>query len=202
MFGINLVSLIKTLGYVGVFATVFTETALLIGFFLPGDSLLFTAGFLASQGLLHILPLLLVTAIGAILGDSAAYYIGKKFGPKIFHRENSRFFKKEYVHKTEAYYRTHGGKTLVIARFIPGIRAFAPVMAGVGKMKYHTFIIYNILGGVLWTLSLTLGGFYLGKVVPNVDRYILPIVIGIILISLLPPFLEVMRARRNKHPIV
>lgn len=182
----DLVPLIKTAGYLGVFTIVFLESGLLIGFFFPGDSLLFTAGFLASQGFFDIKILIAGCFIFAVLGDSIGYYIGKKLGPKIFTKDNSILFHKKHLERANNFYDKHGGKTIILARFIPVIRAFAPVVAGAGKMNYKRFVAFNLVGGVLWAIGVTLAGYYLGSLIPNVDKYLLPIVGLIIFASILP----------------
>jgi len=182
----DLVSLIKTAGYIGLFGIVFAESGLFIGFFLPGDSLLFTAGFLASQGFLDIIPLMLVTFAGAVLGDSFGYAFGRRVGPYIFRKEDSLFFHKDHLVRAQNFYAKYGGKAIVIARFMPIIRTFAPILAGVGKMHYPTFLFYNFLGAMLWAIGLTGLGYYLGNVIPNIDRYIILIVVFIILVSVSP----------------
>lgn len=182
----DLVELIRTVGYLGVFTIVFLESGLLIGFFFPGDSLLFTAGFLASQGFLDIKILITGCFLAAVAGDSIGYLIGKKLGPKIFNRENSIFFHKKYLERAQKFYDKHGGKTIILARFVPVIRAFAPVVAGVGTMNYKKFLAYNLIGGVLWAIGVTLAGYYLGSLIPDVDKYLLPIVGLIVLASILP----------------
>src|SRR3989344_1329775 len=182
----DLINLIKTIGYFGLFGIIFAESGVLAGFFLPGDSLLFTAGFLASQGYLNLWFLIGVTFVGAVLGDSFGYAFGRRMGPAIFKKEDSRFFHKDNLEKAERFYDKHGKKTIVIARFIPIVRTFAPILAGVGKMRYKTFLMYNIIGGAIWTIGLNILGFYIGNVVPGIDRYILPIVGLIILISIAP----------------
>ncbi len=183
---VDLVSLIQTVGYLGVFTIVLLESGLLIGFFFPGDSLLFTAGFLASQGFFDIKILIAGCFVAAVIGDSIGYYIGKKLGPKIFNKENSIFFHKKHLKTAQGFYDKHGGKTIILARFIPVIRAFAPVVAGAGKMDYKKFALFNLIGGVLWAIGVTLAGFYLGSIIPNVDKYLLPIVALIIIASILP----------------
>lgn len=182
----DLIALIKTAGYLGIFTIVFLESGLLIGFFFPGDSLLFTAGFLASQGYLNISVLIIGCFIFAVLGDSIGYYIGAKLGPKIFSKENSIFFHKKYLERAQKFYDKHGGKTIILARFIPVIRAFAPVVAGAGKMDYKRFVTFNLVGGVLWAIGVTLAGYYLGSLIPDVDKYLLPIIGLIIIASVLP----------------
>lgn len=182
----DLIPLIKTFGYLGIFAIVFLESGLLIGFFFPGDSLLFTAGFLASQGYLDITFLILGCFIFAVLGDSIGYYIGSKLGPKLFTKDNSIFFRKKYLERAQSFYDKHGGKTIILARFIPVIRAFAPVVAGAGKMNYKRFATFNLIGGVLWAVGVTSSGYFLGNMIPDVDKYLLPIIGLIIVASLLP----------------
>lgn len=182
----DLVEIIKTVGYLGVFTIVFLESGLLIGFFFPGDSLLFTAGFLASQGYLDIKILIVGCFLFAVAGDSIGYYIGKKLGPKIFTKDNSIFFQKKHLERAQKFYDKHGGKTIILARFVPVIRAFAPVVAGVGKMDYKRFVTFNLVGGVLWAIGVTLAGYYLGSLIPDVDKYLLPIVGLIIIASILP----------------
>lgn len=182
----DLVELIRTVGYLGVFTIVFLESGLLIGFFFPGDSLLFTAGFLASQGFLDIKILIAGCFLAAVAGDSIGYLIGAKLGPKIFSKENSIFFHKKHLERAQRFYDKHGGKTIILARFVPVIRAFAPVVAGVGSMNYKKFVAFNLIGGVLWAIGVTFAGFYLGSMIPDVDKYLLPIVGLIIIASILP----------------
>lgn len=182
----DLISLVKTAGYLGVFGIVFLESGMLVGFFFPGDSLLFTAGFLASQGYLDITFLMIGCFIAAVAGDTAGYFIGAKLGPKIFNKDNSFFFQKKHLERAQKFYDKHGGKTIILARFIPVIRAFAPVVAGAGKMDYKRFVTFNLVGGVLWAIGVTSAGYYLGSLVPDVDKYLLPIIGLIILASILP----------------
>ncbi|OGE19619.1 hypothetical protein A3D83_00695 [Candidatus Daviesbacteria bacterium RIFCSPHIGHO2_02_FULL_41_10] len=182
----DLVSLIKSAGYLGIFTIVFLESGLLVGFFFPGDSLLFTAGFLASQGFLDITILIIGCFIFAVLGDSIGYLIGSRLGPKLFTKENSLLFNKKHLDRAQKFYDKHGGKTIILARFIPVIRAFAPVVAGAGKMNYRRFVAFNLIGGVVWAIGVTSAGYYLGNLIPDVDKYLLPIVGGIIFVSILP----------------
>lgn len=178
--GIDLITLVKTAGYAGMFLIIFAESGLLIGFFLPGDSLLFTAGFLASQGYLHIVPLALLTFAASILGDNVGYAFGKKVGPSIFKKEDSLFFHKDHLVTAQNYYNKYGWKTIVLARFMPVVRTFAPILAGVGKMEYREFLLYNFIGGALWGLGLPFLGYFLGSTIPNIDQYLIPIIIFII----------------------
>ena len=193
--GWDLVALIKTVGYIGLFVIVFAESGLFIGFFLPGDSLLFTAGFLASQGYLNVWILAPLVFTAAILGDNVGYAFGKRVGPSIFKRENSLLFHKDHLERSRLFYAKHGGRTLILARFLPIVRTFAPILAGVGRMQYRTFLVYNIVGGALWSLGLSITGFYLGHLFPDVDRYLIPIILGIIFISILPMFVKLIRHR-------
>lgn len=188
---IDLVSLIKTVGLVGIFLVVFAESGLLIGFFLPGDSLLFTAGFLASQGYFHIVLLMGLCFAGAVLGDSVGYSFGRRAGRRIFTREDSLLFHKEYLRTAEEFYSQHGGKAIVLARFMPVVRTFAPIVGGIGRMSYPDFLFYNVIGGALWAIGLTGLGYFLGGAIPDVDRYLLPIIGAIILLSITPPLLHV-----------
>ncbi|MFA6585810.1 MAG: DedA family protein [Candidatus Paceibacterota bacterium] len=183
---LDLAMLIKTIGYLGIFFVIFAESGLFFGFFFPGDSLLFTAGLLASQGYFDISILALLTTFGAILGDQVGYFFGKKVGPKIFTRDDSFYFKKRYITDAENFYQKYGKKTIILARFVPVIRTFVPILAGVGKMHYKTFVTYNIIGGLIWGLGIPLLGYFLGEAIPNVDKYLLPIILLIIFTSFLP----------------
>ena len=189
-------TIIKTLGLVGVVAIVFAESGLFFGFFLPGDSLLFTAGFLASQDLISIFWLLILTFIAAVLGDNVGYYFGKKTGPKIFTKEDSFFFRKSHIEKTKNFYNRHGKMTIILARFVPVVRTFVPIVAGVGEMDYATFFKFNVIGGFLWTWGVILLGYLLGSVIPNAEHYLTPIVIAIIFISFIPGIIEFFRHRK------
>lgn len=187
---IDLKVLIQNIGYAGIFGIVFAESGLFFGCFLPGDSLLFMAGFLASQGLFSMPILLIGCFLAAVLGDNVGYAFGHKFGRKLFQKEDSFFFRKENLLKTENFYKKHGAKTIVIARFIPIIRTFAPIVAGLAAMEYKTFLRYNLIGGVLWGVGVTSAGYFLGKIIPNAEHYLLPIVIGIVIISVIPAIIH------------
>lgn len=178
--------IIQIFGLIGVILIIFAESGLFFGFFFPGDSLLFTAGFLASQGYLPIYILVIGVFLASVLGDNVGYWFGKKTGPKLFIKEDSIFFKKVYIQKANLFYEEHGKKTIIIARFIPIVRTFVPIIAGMANMNYKHFVTYNILGGALWSIGLTLFGYFLGKTIPGVDKYLLPIILGIIIISFLP----------------
>jgi len=192
----DLIELIKTVGYVGLFGIVFAESGLFFGFFLPGDSLLFTAGFLASQGFLEIWLATLLVFTAAVAGDSVGYVFGKKIGPAIFKKEDSRFFKKENLMRAERFYEKYGAKTIILARFLPVVRTFAPIVAGVGNMNYAKFIRYNVIGGFVWTFGLMFAGYFLGKTIPDVDKYLLPIIIFIIVLSILPTVIHILKERQ------
>ena len=193
----DLMALIKTFGYLGIFTIVFAESGLFFGFFFPGDSLLFTAGLIASQGFLNIWILVPLIILGAILGDNVGYWFGAKVGPKIFTREDSFFFHKRHVERTHNFYLKYGAKAVVLARFIPIVRTFTPILAGVGTMPYGTFLKWNIIGGVLWGAGVTLLSYFLGAVIPGIDRYLLPIIIGIIVVSLIPIIVELIKNKQK-----
>ncbi len=189
-------NLIQTVGLVGVIAIVFAESGLFFGFFFPGDSLLFTAGLLAATGHLSIVPLCIGAVIAAIAGDAVGYAFGAKIGPKLFTREDSVFFHKKHLERAGAFYATYGIKTIVLARFVPIVRTFAPIVAGAGGMKYKTFFTYNIIGGTVWALGMSLLGYVLGLSVPSAASYLHYIIAAIILISLLPIVREWYNSRR------
>ena len=185
--------------YAILFVVVFCETGLVVTPLLPGDSLLFATGALASTGALnvHLTALLLIFA--AVLGDTVNYWIGHKVGPKVFHEEKSRFFRKEYLDRTHAFYEKHGGKTIIFARFIPIIRTFAPFVAGIGSMSYPKFLLYNIVGGIAWVLSFVYAGFYFGNI-PIVKRNFTLVILAIIILSMMPGVIEYLRHRvENKR---
>lgn len=193
----TIISLIKATGYIGVWAAIFAETGLFFGFFLPGDSLLFAAGLLASQGFLNIFILSIGVFIAAVLGDNTGYAFGKKTGPLIFKREDSLLFHKKNLIRAEEFYKKYGTFTIIIARFIPIIRTFAPIVAGVGKMEYKKFFIFNIIGGLIWAFSLPLIGYYLLAVFPQLENYINLIIILIIFVSLIPAALQFLKEIKN-----
>ena len=197
----DLITFIKTAGYLGIFGIVFAENGLFIGFFLPGDSLLFTAGFLASQGFLNIWILCLLIFVGAVLGDNVGYAFGKKVGPMIFKKEDSILFHKDHLERARIFYEKHGKKALILARFMPGIRTFAPILAGTGKMDYPTFLSFNAIGGFLWGVGLPLLGYYLGSAIPGIDKYLLPIILLIIFLSILPSLVHIWRAKEERQRI-
>jgi membrane-associated protein len=189
--------LIETFGMLGILAIVFVESGLLVGFLLPGDSLLFTAGLLSANDKLPDLWVLLVTIpLAAIAGDQVGYAIGRKGGPAVFKRPDSRFFREEYVERSREFFDRYGARTIVIARFVPIVRTLAPVMAGVSRMNYRTFVVYNVIGGIGWGVSITTLGYFLGQV-EFVHDNLEPIILGIVALSVLPIAVELLRARRR-----
>lgn len=192
------VIIIKAVGVIGIILIIFAETGLFFGFFLPGDSLLFTAGIFASQGFINLEVLIIGGIIAAILGDSVGYWSGKKYGRKLFEKDSGFFFKKQRLYDAEEFYEKHGKVTIIIARFVPIIRTFAPIVAGIGKMHYLTFISYNIFGGVIWVGGMSLLGYFLGGLIPDPDKYILPIALLIIFISVVPILIKVIKEYRKK----
>jgi membrane-associated protein len=190
--------IIKSFGiwtYVIVFLVIFCETGLVVTPTLPGDSLLFALGSLAALGALNIEILLILLCIAAIVGDTVNYTIGHFIGPKVFHYEDNRFFKKEYLVKAHQFYEKHGGKTIIIARFMPFIRTFAPFVAGIGAMTYPKFILYNITGGIAWVCTFLLGGYFFGNI-PSVKNNFTVVIIAIVILSVMPGFIEYWRQRR------
>ena len=196
-----LYELVRWGGYVVLTAIVFTETGLLIGFFLPGDSLLITAGLVAAAGGLNPWLLTGLLSAAAIVGDSVGYAIGYRTGPHIFTREDSRWFSRTHLVRTREFYERHGGKTIVLARFIPIIRTFAPVVAGVGRMEYRRFLMYNVLGGIGWVASLTWAGYLLGQAIPDIGRYIHIVIVVVIVLSVIPIGVEWWRARGHRDAV-
>ncbi|MER7888945.1 VTT domain-containing protein [Micromonospora sp. NPDC094482] len=189
--------LISTFGLLGILAIVFAESGLLIGFFLPGDSLLFTAGLLTADGQYITYPLWLVClliTLAAIAGDQVGYAFGRKVGPSLFRRPNSRLFKQENVVKAHEFFEKYGARSIVLARFVPIVRTFTPIVAGVSRMNYRTFVIYNVIGGVLWGTGVTVLGYFLGQI-PFVKEHIELILIAIVAISVVPIAIELLRAR-------
>jgi membrane-associated protein len=182
----DIIAIIKTAGYFGVTAIIFAESGLLVGFFFPGDSLLFTAGVLAGAGFLNVWILVPLVFLAAVLGDNVGYYIGKKVGEKLFQKEESFFFRRSNVDKAKAFFEKHGQRSIVLARFVPVVRTFVPTVAGVGQMHYGQFFRANLLGGALWACGLPILGYFLGAVIPDIDRYLLPIIGVIVILSVLP----------------
>jgi membrane-associated protein len=190
--------LVRWGGYVVLVAIVFIETGLLVGFFLPGDSLLITAGLVAAAGALNYWWLLLLLSVAAIAGDSVGYGIGARIGPRLFTREQSLLFNPRHVDRTRQFYARHGAKTIVIARFVPIVRTFAPVVAGVGQMAYRRFLAYNVLGGLGWVIAMISAGYLLGYAIPNIRTYIHLVVAIVIVLSVIPIVIEIARERRRR----
>lgn len=196
----DLHALVSAVGVWGLHAIIFAETGLLVGFFLPGDSLLFTAGFLVYTGVLKvgILPLLVGLSIAAVAGDQAGYLIGSKAGQALYAREDSRFFKRKHLLAAHDFYEKYGGKTIFLARFVPIIRTFAPTVAGAAGMEYRRFVLYNVVGGISWVWLMAGGGFLLGRAFPGLEKHIELVALAIIFISVIPIVVETVKARREK----
>lgn len=191
----GLVHLVTFIGYPGLFAAVFLESGVFFGFFLPGSSMLFTAGLLATQGLFNIWILVPLLMVAAVAGDSAGYWFGNKVGISLFFKEDSRFFKHEHLEKAKDFYDRHGVQAIVLARFIPIVRTFAPIIAGIANMRYRTFLAYNIVGGFLWAAGTALIGYLLGSRIPGLEHYITPIVLVIIVASIIPLVWELRKSK-------
>lgn len=190
--------LIRWGGYTVLFIIVFAETGLLAGFFLPGDSLLVTAGLVAAvDGVLDIRIVALSLCAAAILGDTVGYWVGYYFGPRLFSKEDSIFFHKDHLIRTKKFYDKYGSKTIVIARFVPIVRTFAPTVAGVGRMEYRKFLFYNVAGGVAWVLSMTLSGYFLGSMIPNIEKHVHWVILVVIILSFLPILREWLEHRKT-----
>ncbi len=189
----DLVSFVKAAGYIGVATMVFAESGLLVGFFLPGDSLLFTAGFLASQGYLSVWILAPLAFVAAIAGDAVGYAFGRRAGRALFRRPESMLFKPEHLERAEQFFEHHGGKAIVLARFLPIVRTFTPIVAGAGNMRYSRFAVFNVVGALFWAVGVTVAGFFLGNLIPNVDRYLLPVILVIIFASIAPTAIHLWR---------
>ena len=189
--------LLEAFGTIGLILVVFAESGLLFGFFLPGDSLLFTAGVFAARGDLNLPVILVGVFLAAVAGDQVGYAFGNRVGPALFRRPDSRFFKRKHLDRAQRYFEEHGPRTIVLARFVPIVRTFAPIVAGVGDMRYRTFLAYNVVGGLLWGVGVTTLGFALGEAI-DIDRYLLPVIGVIVAASVLPVLLELRRAR-NVH---
>ncbi len=193
----NVPELIRFGGMLGLILIVFAETGLMVGFFLPGDSLLITAGIFAARGALNIWWLNAALIAAAIVGDATGYWIGFRTGKALFNRPNSFFFRREHLVKTHEFYEKHGGKTIIIARFMPIVRTFAPVVAGIGTMTYRRFALYNITGAVLWVMSMTLTGFFLGHAIPDIEKNIHLVVAIVVGLSLVPGFIMWLKDRHS-----
>lgn len=200
----GLEALITLVSVPGIAAIIFAESGLLIGFFLPGDSLLFTAGFLVSQDLIlfniHFLAMILFLA--AVLGDNVGYTFGRRVGRRLFRRKDSVLFHQENLRAAEAFYETHGPKTIIIARFVPVVRTFAPIVAGVSKMHYHTFVVYNLIGAFLWAVGLTYLGYFVGDSITTLGINIEYVILGIIFLSILPPLIHILKEAQNRQKLL
>lgn len=206
--GVDLIDFIKAAGVIGVALVIFAESGLLFGFFLPGDTLLFTAGLLTHAGFvpISIHLLVLIVFIAAVTGDSVGYAFGNRVGRKLFNRPNSRLFKQEHLLKAEEFYQKHGGKTIIIARFIPAVRTFAPIVAGASKMPYGQFLTYNVVGALLWAVGITYLGYYLGAWFESmgleVDHILLPLIALILFISVLPAIVHLARNKKQRDALI
>lgn len=206
--GLDLVDVIIGLGIFAIIFVIFAESGLLIGFFLPGDSLLFTAGVLYHSGILpgnvpiSFISFLILLFIAAVLGDTVGYWFGKKTGPHIFKKPDARLFKQSHVRAAQEFYEKHGGKTIIIARFVPIVRTFAPIIAGTAKMEYRRFLTFNLIGGFVWTFGITSLGYFVGAAFEaagmDIDQVLLPIIFGIILLSVAPPAIHVLKDKKNR----
>jgi membrane-associated protein len=194
----NVPELIRIVGFYGIVAVIFAETGLLIGFFLPGDSLLITAGLFAARGDFKFASLILALIPAAIIGNATGYFIGHRTGKALYQRPDSLLFRREHLQMTHEYYERHGGKTIIIAQFAPILRTFAPVVAGVAEMGYRRFASYNIVGAIAWITSMTLGGYLLGNVIPGIDKRIDVVVMVVIVVSLLPAVIAWLRSRSDR----
>jgi membrane-associated protein len=203
----NIIDFLTTRGllltYFGLVFIVFAETGLAVGFFLPGDSLLVVAGLIARAGRLNVAILLSTLFVAAVVGDAVGYYTGHKLGPRLFTRQKSLLFRPSHLQKAHEFYEKYGGKTIIIARFVPIVRTFAPIVAGAAQMSYRRFVAYNIVGGFLWVFSMILAGYYLGTVIENalgvkLEEHIEKVVVVVVALSLLPPVIEYLKARREK----
>ena len=197
----NFQELIIASGYIGITLIIFAESGLLIGVFFPGDSLLFTAGFLASQGIFNIAALVFLCFMAAVVGDSVGYTFGRRVGRRFFSKPESLIFNPENIERARLFYEKHGGKAIILARFIPGIRTLAPILAGICEMNYQTFLLFNLTGGLLWAVGLTLLGYFLGSVIPNADKYLIPIVGAIILISVAPSAIQILGSAKKRQQL-
>ena len=196
----SLPALIQFVGYPGLFTAVFLESGVFFGFFLPGASMLFTAGLLASQGFFNVWILIPLLTIAAILGDNVGYWFGAKVGIRLFEWQNSKFFHKEHLRRAKIFYEQHGVLAIVLARFVPIVRTFTPIVAGIVGMRYRTFILYNIMGALAWASGVTFIGYYLGGKIPGIEKFLTPIIILIIIATCIPLVLEYIKQRKNPSP--
>lgn len=198
----NIESIISAGGILLVAAIVFAESGLLVGFFLPGDSLLFGAGLAASQGKFSLFWLIIAVVTAAIIGDNVGYSIGRRAGPRIFKKKDGILFRQEYLQKSEEFYEKHGGKTIILARFTPIVRTFAPVVAGAGKMSREKFMFYNVIGGILWGAGLCILGYAIGGRIPHLDKYIEVVIIGVMVVSLALAFGHLLKDRKTRQMMI
>ena len=198
----NVDTIISSGGILIISAIIFAESGLLVGFFLPGDTLLFGAGLAASQGKFSLLWLIVCVVLAAIIGDNVGYSIGRRAGPRIFKKEDGILFRQEYLQKSEAFYEKHGGKTIILARFTPIVRTFAPVVAGAGKMSREKFMFYNIIGGTLWGGGMSLLGYTIGGKIPHLDKYIELVIFGVMAVSLLLAFGHILKDKKTRALLV
>ncbi len=178
---------------------VFSEVGLFLGFFLPGDTLLIAAGIFAKEGKMSLASILLVVGLAAISGDNFAYFIGRKLGPKVFTKPDSLLLRKDHIEQSERFYEKYGAKTVLVAHFFPVIRSFSPLLAGVGKMNYSKYFIFDFIGDTLWTVIVTLLGYYVGSRIPHIDNYILLVLVGVVVISLIPTLYHLYRVMKKKR---
>lgn len=196
---ITLVASLAIPGYLLLFFIIFAESGLFFGFFLPGDSLLFLAGVFSAQGALNYPILLILCVSGAILGDNVGYYFGKSIGQRLYARPNSKIFRKDHLEAANAFYQKHGGKAIVLARFMPLVRTFTPIVAGAANMHYGTFFKFNVIGGVLWGAGMVTAGYFFGNLIPKgeIDKYLLPVIVLIIVVSMMPAILHAVKSKRH-----
>lgn len=187
-----------TFGYIALASIIFAETGLFFGFFLPGDSILFPAGLLASQGYLNIYAICTITFVAATAGNIVGYFFGKHVGKKLFNKEDSVLFHKDHILRAKSFYDKYGGKTIIIGRFLPIIRTFAPIVAGVSEMNFAQYVIYSVIGAALWAVGLPVAGFYLGKFIPDVDKFLIPVILLVIFLSILPAILEMVKTKERR----
>ncbi len=196
---LNVSNIIQSGGLLLIGGMIFAETGLLVGFFLPGDTLLFTAGFFVAQGKLPLLGLIVVTIFAAIIGNEVGYEIGSRGGKRVFRKKEGLFFREEYVQKAEVFYKEHGGKTIIFARFVPIIRTLSAVVAGVGNMPRQKFFAYNVIGAMLWCTTVTLLGYWLGQRIPNIDHYLLPVILLATIVTFSPTIYHLAKSYFEKR---
>jgi len=208
LFGANLTDVIHAIGVIGIAAIIFAESGMMVGFFLPGDTLLFTAGFLAQQGTLgiNIHLLVFILFVAAVLGDNIGYFLGHKYGRKLFRKPDSAFFHKENLERAESFYKKYGAATVILARFVPIVRTFAPVVAGISSMTYRTFLMFDLLGGLLWTASVTYLGYFGGSFLQshgiNVEALVIPVIVIVTLITASSPLLHMLREPKSRSKLL